>query len=214
MRLTINGEARDFPAPLNIDSLLTTLGLDPRRIAFERNLEIVPRSEYQRGTLTDGDRVEIVHFIGGGKEDGPEDDGFVVSGRKFKSRLIVGTGKYKDFEQTRAAVEASGADMVTVAANGAYNVSITGGTNSIAGTTTFGNTGTVTIGDQNSDSTTFTAGVTATAPSQVNIAGAVAATTGASTISLGDADTGVSVTASATDGGAATGLIEIGRAHV
>jgi thiazole synthase len=120
MRLTINGEARDFPAPLNIDSLLTTLGLDPRRIAFERNLEIVPRSDYQRVTLTDGDRVEIVHFIGGGASpaaqlDAADGDPLVVAGRRFASRLIVGTGKYKDFEQTRAAVEASGADMVTVA---------------------------------------------------------------------------------------------------
>ncbi len=120
MRLTINGEARDFPAPLNIDSLLTNLGLDPRRIAFERNLEIVPRSEYPRVTLNDGDRVEIVHFIGGGAGpaaalDAADGDPLVVAGRRFASRLIVGTGKYQDFEQTRAAVEASGADMVTVA---------------------------------------------------------------------------------------------------
>ena len=120
MRLTINGEARDFPAPLNVDSLLTELGFDARRVAFERNLEIVPRSAYGSTKLAEGDRVEIVHFIGGGGDaaprlEGADEDPLVVAGRKFSSRLIVGTGKYKDFEQTRAAVEASGADVVTVA---------------------------------------------------------------------------------------------------
>jgi|GEM_PF-1400691 len=95
-----------------------------------------------------------------------------------------------------------------------YNVSITGSSNSIAGTTSFNNAGTVTIGDGSSDSTTFTAGVTATAPSAINIAGTVAATTGASTITLGDANTAVSVTASATVGGAATGLIDLGDATI
>jgi thiazole synthase len=124
MRLTINGEAREFPAPLNVDALLTRLGFDARRVAFERNLEIVPRSAYAATELAEGDKLEIVHFIGGGtagavapgarpkEEDG---DPLVVAGRRFKSRLIVGTGKYKDFAQTRAAVEASGADVVTVA---------------------------------------------------------------------------------------------------
>jgi thiazole synthase len=124
MRLTINGEAREFPAPLNVDALLTRLGFDARRVAFERNLEIVPRSAYAATELAEGDKLEIVHFIGGGtagavapgarpkEEDG---DPLVVAGRKFTSRLIVGTGKYKDFAQTRAAVVASGADVVTVA---------------------------------------------------------------------------------------------------
>ena len=129
MRLTINGEAREFPAPLNVDSLLAKLGFDARRVAFERNLEIVPRSAYGATELAEGDRVEIVHFIGGGVGpeariqmtgpaatlDAADGDPLVVAGRKFTSRLIVGTGKYKDFEQTRAAVEASGADVVTVA---------------------------------------------------------------------------------------------------
>jgi len=80
----------------------------------ERNREIVPRSAYDRTPITDGDVLEIVHFIGGGNFAEPADE-LVVAGRKLKSRLIVGTGKYKDFEETRAAIEASGAEMVTVA---------------------------------------------------------------------------------------------------
>ena len=120
MRLTVNGEAREFPAPQSVGSLLETLGVDAGRVAFERNLEIVPRSNYRSTQLTDGDRVEIVHFIGGGGEaaaalDGDDADPLVVAGKRFASRLIVGTGKYRDFEQTRAAVEASGAEIVTVA---------------------------------------------------------------------------------------------------
>ena len=66
MRLVINGEAREFDAARDLAGLVTGLGLDPRKVAIERNLEIVPRSLYAATTLSDGDRIEIVHFIGGG----------------------------------------------------------------------------------------------------------------------------------------------------
>jgi thiazole synthase len=120
MRLTINGEERSFTTPLTVGQLLAELGLDARKIALERNLEIVPRSAYDATRLGDGDRLEIVHFIGGGNVVAPERtaraaDAFTVAGRTFTSRLLVGTGKYKDFDETRRAVEASGAEIVTVA---------------------------------------------------------------------------------------------------
>ena len=66
MRLVINGEERGFSAISDIASLVSILGLDPRKVAVERNLEIVPRSIYAHTALADGDRIEIVHFIGGG----------------------------------------------------------------------------------------------------------------------------------------------------
>jgi sulfur carrier protein len=66
MRLTINGEAREFEDAADLAGLVTGLGLDPRKVAIEHNLEIVPRSLYAATALTDGDRIEIVHFIGGG----------------------------------------------------------------------------------------------------------------------------------------------------
>jgi thiamine biosynthesis protein ThiS len=66
MQLTINGEARQYDALTSLSSLIETLGLDPRKVAIERNLEIVPRSTYAATSLADGDRIEIVHFIGGG----------------------------------------------------------------------------------------------------------------------------------------------------
>ncbi len=66
MRLTVNGDARDLPDGATVSGLLATLGLPERKIAVERNLEIVPKSRYGETALSDGDRIEIVHFIGGG----------------------------------------------------------------------------------------------------------------------------------------------------
>ena len=66
MQLTINGEARQYDALTSLSALIEALGLDPRKVAIERNLEIVPRSTYAATPLADGDRIEIVHFIGGG----------------------------------------------------------------------------------------------------------------------------------------------------
>jgi thiazole synthase len=111
--VTINGETRQFEAPVSVNALLTGMGLDPAKIAVERNLEIVPRSQYGETAVMDGDRIEIVQFIGGGNL--PEDKPLVIAGRTFRSRLIIGTGKYKTYAQNAAALEASGAEMVTVA---------------------------------------------------------------------------------------------------
>ena len=66
MTLTLNGESRAFEGVDHVAALVAALGLDARKVAVERNLEIVPRSAYARTALADGDRIEIVHFIGGG----------------------------------------------------------------------------------------------------------------------------------------------------
>jgi thiamine biosynthesis protein ThiS len=66
LNITVNGEPRSFQAPADLAALVSALGLDWRKVAIERNLEIVPRSAYGRTPLADGDRIEIVHFIGGG----------------------------------------------------------------------------------------------------------------------------------------------------
>jgi sulfur carrier protein len=66
MRLTVNGEERAFGTLPDVAALVAELGLDGRKVAVERNLEIVPRSAYGSTALADGDRIEIVHFIGGG----------------------------------------------------------------------------------------------------------------------------------------------------
>ena len=116
--VTLNGESRAIGPGLTVKSLLLSLGLDPAKIAVERNLEIVPRSTYDAVPVTDGDRLEIVHFIGGGNAPvipPPEDKPFVIAGKTYTSRLIVGTGKYKSYADNAAALEASGAQIVTVA---------------------------------------------------------------------------------------------------
>ena len=64
--LSLNGESKTYPAPLSVAQLLGRLELDTRKVAVERNEEIVPRSTYAQTGLRDGDRLEIVHFIGGG----------------------------------------------------------------------------------------------------------------------------------------------------
>ena len=70
LTLTLNGDSRIFaePAdgPMSVLALVSVLGLDTRKVAVERNEEIVPRSRYSETWLASGDRLEIVHFIGGG----------------------------------------------------------------------------------------------------------------------------------------------------
>lgn len=66
MRLTINGEPHDRPDGITLKALLHDIGLDARKVAVERNREIVPKSQYGDVVLGDGDALEIVHFIGGG----------------------------------------------------------------------------------------------------------------------------------------------------
>ena len=108
--LTVNGELRRTAAA-SIAELVIELGLKPEKVAVERNGLIVPRSTLTDVALAEGDSLEIVHFVGGGDHD----DSWEVAGRRFTSRLIVGTGKYKDFAQNAACVEAAGAEIVTVA---------------------------------------------------------------------------------------------------
>ena len=114
MRVTINGEERGFDAPITVDKMLSEIGLESKKVAVERNLELVPKSAYGDTAVEDGDKFEIVHFIGGGAPE-INDDPFEVAGLTFKSRLLVGTGKYKDLEETARTIEASGAEIVTVA---------------------------------------------------------------------------------------------------
>ena len=111
--LHVNGEHRRVNAGISVAELALELGLEPTRVAVERNLEIVPRSTLAAVILEDGDEIEIVTFVGGG--DHQPADSWSVAGRIFNSRLIVGTGKYKDYAQNAAAVTASGAEIVTVA---------------------------------------------------------------------------------------------------
>lgn len=114
IKITLNGEERHVEEGLSAQALLASLDLDASRVALERNRGIVPRSAFESTLIEDGDSLEVVHFIGGGNEIAA-DEGFLIAGKRYLSRLIVGTGKYRDFEETALAVEASGAEIVTVA---------------------------------------------------------------------------------------------------
>lgn len=65
MRIEVNGELRETAAA-TVLALVHELSLDPRKVAVERNLEIVPRSLHGETALAEGDRIELVQFVGGG----------------------------------------------------------------------------------------------------------------------------------------------------
>ena len=121
LRLTVNGEIRTADPGTTVTALLQAMGIDPARVAVERNRDVVPRRSWGEAALADGDRVEIVAFIGGGSDAAPagssagNDDPLVLGGRSFKSRLLIGTGKYRTLEEGREAILRSGAEIVTVA---------------------------------------------------------------------------------------------------
>lgn len=66
MQLTINGEKRQVEPSTTVKQLLATLGLQDTLVAVERNEEVVPRADHASTELCEGDRVEVVHFVGGG----------------------------------------------------------------------------------------------------------------------------------------------------
>lgn len=109
MKICVNGDTNDYNEGSAVEDIVESLGLVGKRIAVELNKEILPYDQYNQ-KLNDNDQLEIVQAIGGG-----QDDSFTLAGQKFSSRLLVGTGKYKDMEETRLAIEASGAEIVTVA---------------------------------------------------------------------------------------------------
>lgn len=66
MKLLINGEEKSYCTPLTLASLLDAMGLKSDRVAVELNRDIVRRDQWAQTILSDGDRLEIVHFVGGG----------------------------------------------------------------------------------------------------------------------------------------------------
>jgi len=126
LRITVNGEPRTAAPGTTVAALVAALGMEAARVAVERNQDVVPRRTWTEALLGDGDQVEIVAFVGGGSGQPPVgggsgqppgggDDPLVIGGRTFRSRLLVGTGKYATIEQGREAILRSGAEIVTVA---------------------------------------------------------------------------------------------------
>jgi len=110
MNVYINGETQQYAENTTIAEIVKALGFENKRIAVELNKEILPFNQYNQTTVNADDQLEVVQAIGGGQSDN-----FHLAGKDYQSRLLVGTGKYKDLEETRSAIETSGAEIVTVA---------------------------------------------------------------------------------------------------
>lgn len=67
LRIKVNDETRDVPESLTLSELIEHLALAPERLAIELNREVIRRADWPRTVLTEGDRIEIVHFVGGGE---------------------------------------------------------------------------------------------------------------------------------------------------
>lgn len=66
MTIILNGDRVDVTGPLTLTALLAQLGVDPRRVAVEHNLNVVKRALYDSTEIKDGDQIEVVNFVGGG----------------------------------------------------------------------------------------------------------------------------------------------------
>ena len=111
----VNGEKKIIEDSQTIESFLKSLNLNKNNIAIEVNREIVNKSNYKNCILIDKDTIEIVNFIGGGNNISNNKDVLEIAGTPYKSRLIIGSGKFKSFEENLKAIHSSGAEIITVA---------------------------------------------------------------------------------------------------
>jgi thiazole synthase len=118
LEITLNGQRREVPEPLTVALLLRHLGLKAEHVAVEINRDLVSRARYPETPVAPGDVLEIVTLVGGG---GPspttelEIQPLSIGCHSVRSRLFVGTGKYQTLDLMRQCLEASGAEVVTVA---------------------------------------------------------------------------------------------------
>ena len=115
MTITLNGETRDVPEPLTVAGLLAHLGVKPEHVAVERNRDLVPRARHAEARIEPGDALEVVTLVGGGAPEADEAPALTIGPHRFRSRLLVGTGKYSTLEVMRDCLAASGTEVVTVA---------------------------------------------------------------------------------------------------
>ena len=112
IKINLNGKTLFLAKGTRFIKLLKKTKLQPNKIAIELNKKIIKKKNINKIFLKNKDKIEIVHFIGGGLM---KKDFLKISSKKFNSRLIVGTGKYKSFLECSKAIKASGAEIVTVA---------------------------------------------------------------------------------------------------
>jgi thiazole synthase len=110
--VTLNGKPRQVPDGVSLLDLLKQLDVQPARVVVEHNREIRRLDDFEKTQVHAGDELELVYFVGGGS---PADDALVVGGRRLRSRLIHGTGKFASNDVLARCLEAAQPDMITVA---------------------------------------------------------------------------------------------------
>jgi thiazole synthase len=113
--ITLNGITRQVPDALTVADLLRHLDLKPEYVAVELNRGLVGRRRHAETPVVDGDELEVVTLVGGGAPVIEEPEPLTIGTHTFRSRLFVGTGKYRTLELMRDCLDASGAEVVTVA---------------------------------------------------------------------------------------------------
>ncbi len=110
--VTINGEPRELPAHATVEHAVRESGAEPagRGVAVAVDGEVVPRGEWATTPMRAGQQVEVLRAVQGG--DGTA---LVIAGRELTSRLVLGTGGFRNLEVMAAAARASGAELATVA---------------------------------------------------------------------------------------------------
>lgn len=113
MNITLNREPVELPQEEpTVQRLMEERGLPHRSVVVAVNDEVLRRDEWPTRKVREGDSVEIIHAVAGGA---PDEDTLEIAGERFSSRLFLGTGKYPDNATMKAALDASGTEMVTVA---------------------------------------------------------------------------------------------------
>jgi thiazole synthase len=117
LEITLNGQRREVPQPMTVAQLLGHLQLKPEYVAVEVNRDLVTRARHAETPLAPGDVLEIVALVGGGSVAATASDlpPLAIGTHTVKSRLFIGTGKYATLELMKDCLEASGAEVVTVA---------------------------------------------------------------------------------------------------
>ena len=115
INIYINGKSKNIKDEQSVLSLLQLLNLNKNNIAVEINREIISKSDYNIYIIKENDKIEIVNFIGGGNNISKDNEYLNIAGKSYKSRLIIGSGKFKNFEENLKALEASNSEIITVA---------------------------------------------------------------------------------------------------
>ena len=117
MRIRLNGKDRELAGDHTVASLLDATGTDPKTVVVQVNDAIVQQADFAGAAVSDGDVVEVVHFVGGGSgaAEPASDDALVIGGKRLGSRMFLGTGKFGDDALIPRCIEAAGVDVVTVA---------------------------------------------------------------------------------------------------